>query len=129
MTNQTHPRRRFPWAVAIVIGAALLGLLVEYTLHPVHHLYDSLYDNYNHYLPCSRLPKADEVARLLEEHADTVQKIAEVHPGFTYIEAGTSCGETADVIIHYASHDDRKVIEAILGGYTFYGVPARWRNE
>ena len=123
-------RKRFPFAVAIVIGAALLGLLVEYTVHPMHHLYDRLQNNYNHYLPCQQLPATAEVERILEEHTDTVKKIAEVHPGFTYIEAGTRCPETADVIIHYATRDERLVIKDILGGsYTFFGVPARWRSD
>ncbi|MCE5257928.1 MAG: hypothetical protein LLG44_02585 [Chloroflexi bacterium] len=122
-------RKRLPLSIILVIGAALLGLLVEYTVHPMHNLYDLTQDNYNHYLPCRKLPETAEVERLLTEHADTVEQIRQVHPGSTNIEMRTDvCPDHADVVIWYASHDDRLVIEAILGGYTFYGVPARWRN-
>ncbi|MHB9032177.1 MAG: hypothetical protein ACYC6L_03910 [Anaerolineae bacterium] len=127
--SQPRSPRRLPYTLIILAAAACLGLLVEYTVHPMHHLYDSLQDNYNHYLPCRRLPEAAVVEQLLSEHADTYALIRQVNPGFTNIEMRTDvCPDHADVVIWYTTHDERLVIETILGGLTFYGVPARWRK-
>jgi hypothetical protein len=32
------------------------------------------------------------------------------------------------VVIYYPGHSQRVEIERILGGKTFFGLPARWRN-
>lgn len=125
-----RPALRISPAVIIMLCAAVAGLIVEYTVHPMHHLYDSLYDNYNHYLPCRRLPEAAEVERILEEHIDTWNQVRALNPGQTNVEMRTSeeCPGRADVVIWYTSRDERKAIEELLGGKTFFGVPARWRN-
>jgi hypothetical protein len=39
-----------------------------------------------------------------------------------------SCSDRADIVISYATHQDRLAIEEIMGGDTFFGVPYRLRN-
>jgi len=98
--------------------------------HVLGRLYnDIVLDNYDHFLPCERLPSSAEVNRILEEHQDTVEAIKEVNPGFVFVEIDDwSCSGRADIVISYASHQDRLAIEKIIGGDTFFGVPYRLRN-
>ena len=100
--------------------------------HVLARLYNDLVlDNRDHFLPCERLPTSAEVYRVAEEHQDTVEAIKEVHPGFVFVEIDDwswSCSGRADIVISYASHQDRLAIEKIIGGDTFFGVPYRLRN-
>jgi hypothetical protein len=98
--------------------------------HVLGRLYNDLVlDNRDHFLPCERLPTSAEVSRVLVEHQDTVEAIEGVHPGFIFVELDDwSCPGRADIVISYASHQDRLAIEKIIGGDTFFGVPYRLRN-
>jgi len=90
---------------------------------------DIVLDNRDHFLPCDRLPTSAEVSLVLGEHQDTVEAIKEVNPGFVFVEIDDwSCPGRADIVISYASHQDRLAIEEIIGGDTFFGVPYRLRN-
>ena len=98
--------------------------------HLLGRLYkDIVLDNYDHFLPCEKLPTAAEVHRVLSEHQETVEAVKEVNPGFVFVEIDDwSCSGRADIVISYASHQDRLAIEKIIGGDTFFGVPYRLRN-
>lgn len=119
-------------------GAALVALLpaccgVAVFLvngHVLGRLYNDLVlDNRDHFLPCDRLPTSAEVNRIVEEHQGTVEAIKEVNPGSVFVEIDDwSCAGRADIVISYASHQDRLGIEEIIGGDTFFGVPYRLRN-
>jgi hypothetical protein len=124
--------------LVVAIGGGALVLLVLCCATGVilvrGHVFGRLYneivlDNYDHFLPCEKLPTSDEVDRVVEQHQDTVEAVEEVNPGFVWVEVDDfSCPGRADIVIYYASHRDRLAIEEILGGRTFYGVPCRFRN-
>ena len=107
------------------VGAAFLV-----KRHVLVGLYNDLVlDNYDHFLPCEKLPTAEEVHRILEEHQDTLDAIQDAHPGHVFVEIDeSSCPGRADIVISCASHQDRLAIEKIIGGDTFFGVPYRLRN-
>ena len=90
---------------------------------------DIVLDNYDHFLPCERLPSSAEVNLILEEHQDTVEVIKGINPGFVWVEVDDwTCPGRSDIVISYATHQDRLAIEEIIGGHTFFGVPCRLRN-
>jgi hypothetical protein len=133
-TGRLAVNRRRGTFVAAALTVALsatccvaAGLLVKG--HVLHRLYNDLVlDNRDHYLPCEKLPTPAEVYRVVEEHQDTVEAIKEVHPGFVFVEMDDwSCSGRADIVISYASHQDRLAIQELIGD-TFFGVPYRLRN-
>ena len=98
--------------------------------HVLGRLYnDVVLDNYDHFLPCEKLPTSAKVNRILDEHEDVLEAIRDVNPGFIFVEIDDhTCPGRADIIISFATHQDRLAIEEILGGHTFFGVPCRLRN-
>jgi hypothetical protein len=90
---------------------------------------DIVLDNYDHFLPCEKLPTSAEVNRILDEQEDVLEAIKDVNPGHIFVEVDEwTCPGRADIIISYATHQDRLAIEKIIGGETFFGVPYRLRN-
>ena len=86
-------------------------------------------DSYDHFLLCEELPSAAEVDRIVKEHEGVVGAIEDVNPGHIFVEVDySSCPGRADVIISYATHQDRLAIEEILSGHSFSEVPCRFRN-
>lgn len=111
------------------VGILVLGLL--YAAHIPQRLVDEvLYDNYNHYLPCERLPQKVEIEQALVEHAIIVDQIRSVSTGVNIQIDEMLCSGTAraDLVISYPGHTQRVEIERLLGGKTFFGLPVRWRN-
>ncbi|HUS70019.1 MAG TPA: hypothetical protein VM075_04490 [Anaerolineae bacterium] len=128
----SRPRGTFvAAALAVAMSAACCGVAVFLVKGQVlGTLYNDLVlDNRDHFLPCERLPTSAEVSRSLEEHQDTVEASKEVHPGFVFVEMDDwPCSGRADIVISYATQQDRLAIEMIIGGDTFFGVPYRLRN-
>ncbi len=106
-------------------------VVVENQTKILHHLYNNiLYDNQNHYLPCSKLPTEAFVNEVLSSHQDTVEAILEVNPGNVGIDIDTiTCPGKADLIIWYASHQNRLAIQKIVANNDFYGVPVSFQNR
>jgi len=95
-----------------------------------HTIDDVIYDNWNHYLPCEKLPLEAEVRKVVDEHQDIIRKIEQVNPGLVGVEVhAATCPGKADLLIWYASHQNRLDIEEIIAGETFYGVPFRLQNR
>lgn len=117
--------------VLAVLVACLGALALEAQTKIVHRLYDNyILDNKNHYLPCEQLHIEAEVSRIVQEHQDIIQAIERVNPGLVGVELDTgSCPGMADLIIWYATHQDRVIIERIIGGNSFFGVPYRLQNR
>jgi Holliday junction resolvasome RuvABC endonuclease subunit len=116
----------------LVILIACLGIIaIESQIKIVHRVYDNfVLDNKNHYLPCEELPTESDVSRIVEQHQDKIQAIEQVNPGFVGVEIDTfTCPGQADLMIWYASHQDRLAIEEIIGSDTFFGVPYRLQNR
>jgi len=87
-------------------------------------------DNRNHYLSCEQLPSEAEVGRVVEAHQADIQKIEQVNPGFVGVEIDAStCPGKADILFWYGTHQDRLLIEDIISGDAFYGVPYRLQNR
>jgi hypothetical protein len=87
-------------------------------------------DNRGHYLSCEQLPSEAEVGQVMEAHEAEIQRIEQVNPGFIGVEMDTStCPGKADILFWYGTHQDRLLIEDIIAGDTFYGVPYRMRNR
>jgi hypothetical protein len=71
-----------------------------------------------------------EVRRVMEAHQDVIVRIEQINPGFIGVEVDTTtCAGKADIIFWYGTHQDRVLIESIIGDDTFYGVPYRLRNQ
>jgi hypothetical protein len=87
-------------------------------------------DNHNHYLSCNQLPSEDEVRQVVEEHQDVIKRIEQINPGFVGVEIDDAiCPEKADILFWYGTHKDRLLIEDIIAGETFYGIPYRLENR
>ena len=120
-------KRRFWIAIAILI----VGLVFLFQSQVIQRIIsDVVYDNYDHYLPCERLPLAAEVEAVVAAHTGTVNQIKAVSPDGLFNIEKQSCGgaEHADIVIYYPTHAHREQIEIILSGKTFFGIPARWIN-
>jgi len=127
--------------IVVLLSAIVLlclgALLLETQTHLVRRAIDDLvYDNRNHYLLCEKLPDEGEVRRVLAEQQDTLRLIEQVNPGLVGIDVGAPCPGKADLLIWYASHQDRLAIESILvaatgasAGDTFFGIPYRMQNR
>jgi len=89
-----------------------------------------VFDNWNHYLPCAKLPSELEVNTVLREHLDVISSIEQINPGMVGVEVDSStCSGKADLVIWYPSHTNRLAIERIIGSSTFFGVPYRLQNR
>ena len=119
-------------SIFLLTAAVCLGAIaVESQTKIMRRFYDNLVlDNWNHYLPCEKLPTAAEVRSIVQEHQDIVRSIEQVNPGRVGVDVDSSiCPGKADLVIWYASHQNRLAIEAIIGGDTFFGVPYRLQNR
>ena len=91
---------------------------------------DVVYDNRDHYLPCEKLPTEPAVREVVAAHQQTIRQIEQVNPGMVGVEIDAStCPRKADLLIWYASHQNRLAIEEIIAGDTFYGIPYRLQNR
>jgi len=118
--------------LVLAIGIACIGVLVlESQTKFIRRAYDNfILDNENHYLPCEKLPTETEVNRVLREHQEIIRAIEQVNPGLVGVEIDSvTCPGKADLIIWYASHQDRIEIKRIIGEDTFFGVPYRMENR
>ena len=53
-----------------------------------------------------------------------------MNPGLVGVDVDASaCPGKADLLIWYASHQDRLAIEKILAADTFFGIPFRLQNR
>lgn len=118
----------------LIIGSIFicaLAIIVEAQFKILQRAYDDyVLDNRNHYLSCNELPTETEVKRIVAQHQDVIQQILEVAPGFVGAEIDAyTCSGKADLLIWYASHQQRLVIEKIINGDTFFGIPYRLQNR
>jgi hypothetical protein len=116
----------------LVILIACLGMIViESQTKFILRVYDNfVLDNKNHYLPCEELPTEVDASRIVEQHQDKIQAIERVNPGFVGVEIDTfTCPGQADLVIWYASHQNRLTIEEVIGSDSFFGVPYRLQNR
>jgi hypothetical protein len=113
--------------IFLCLGAAILETQTKILRRAID---DLVYDNRNHYLPCEKLPAESQVRKVVEEHPADIQQIEQVNPGLVGVEIDTStCPGKADLLIWYASHQNRVAIEKIIAGETFYGIPYRLQNR
>jgi hypothetical protein len=113
--------------VAVCLGAIAIGSQTKI----IRRSYDNfVFDNRNHYLPCEKLPTEAEVRAIVQQYQVIVQVIRQVNPGLVGVDVDSStCPGKADLVIWYASHQNRLAIETIIGGETFFGVPYRLQNR
>ena len=116
--------------IAISLICCLGAVLVIVNTNLVRRLYNNLIlDNRDHFLSCEELPSLSEVTWVVENHANAIEEIKRVNPGFVVVRIDTTtCPGKADIVIEYPSHQDRLAIEEIIDGETFFGVPYRLRN-
>jgi hypothetical protein len=122
---------KFIAIVSIAVVVCLGLFVVEAQTKVLRRAWDnSVLDNQNHYLPCDKLPTEAEVDRVVQEHQNIVEAIEKVNPGLVGVEIdSTTCPGRADLLIWYASHENRLEIEKIMGDDTFFGVPYRLNNR
>ncbi len=117
--------------LAIGIFLCLGVFVLEAQTKVLHRIMDDIvFDNRNHYLPCEKLPTEPEVREVVEAHPEIIQQLEQVNPGGVGMEIDAStCPGRADLLIWYASHQNRLDIEKIIAGETFYGIPYRLQNR
>jgi hypothetical protein len=117
--------------VLALLGCLIVIFIVESQTKVLHRFYDNiLYDNQSHYLPCSKLPTEEFVYKVISAHQDAMDAILAVDSGNVgYDVDTTNCPGKADLIIWYASHQDRLEIQKILIGSDYYGIPVRLQNR
>ena len=105
--------------------------ILESQTNFIRKTYDQIVlDDRNHYLSCDQLPTAAAVKHVMEAHQDVIKKIEQVHPGSVGVEMDTSiCPGKADILFWYGTHQDRLLIEELIAGETFYGIPYRLQNR
>jgi len=116
--------------IAIVVACGCI-FVIEAQTKIVRRAYDNfILDNENHYLPCEKLPTETEVSKVIQEHQDMIRAIEQVNPGLVGVDMDTmTCSGKADLIIWYATHQDRVEIKRLIGEDTFFGVPYRMQNR
>ena len=116
--------------ITVIVVTCLGAIAIEAQTTILHRAYDNfVLDNKHHYLPCEKLHQEAEVRQIVQEHQDMIQAIEGVNPGFVGIEIDTSCPGKADLVIWYASHENRMKIEKIINNDTFFGVPYTLNNR
>jgi len=124
--------RRLVFVVPLFILILCIGIwILEAQTKILRRTYDELVlDNRNHYLSCEQLPAETDVKQVMEDHRDVIQKIEQINPGFVGVEMDDSmCPGKADILIWYGKHNERLLIEEIIAGETFYGIPYRLENR
>jgi hypothetical protein len=124
-----------PLIIGLMLGAVLIcaGILVLATTNArgIGNLYNDLVlGNRDHFLSCAELPTEADVRRTMQAHQDEIGRIEQIHPGSieVAIDAET-CPGRADIVINFATRADRSMIESVIGGDTFFGIPFRLRNR
>jgi hypothetical protein len=114
-------------SLVLCVGISILEVQTKF----FRKTYDEvILDNRNHYLSCGQLPTEAEVRRVMEAHQDIIKKIEQIKPGFVGVEMDTSnCPGKADIVFWYGTHKDRLLIEDIIAGDNFYGIPYRLENR
>ena len=123
---------RFGLIALILILILCVGIwILEAQTKFLRKAYDEIVlDNRGHYLSCEQLPSEVEVRRVMESHENELQRIEQINPGFVGVELDTStCPGQADILFWYGTHQDRLLIEDIIAGDTFYGLPYRLENR
>jgi hypothetical protein len=116
----------------LLMAIVCLGAIaIESQIKIIRRSYDNfILDTRNHYLPCEMLPTEKEVRAVVHQHQDIVQAIEQVSPGLVGVDIDSStCPGKADLVIWYASHKNRLLIETAIGSDTFFGVPYRLQNR
>ena len=105
--------------------------ILEGQTHILRSTYDEIVlDNRNHYLSCEEWPTDTEARQVLDQHRDIIKKIEQIRPGFVGVEMDTSvCPGKADLVFWYGTHQERLLIEDMIAGETFYGIPYRLQNR
>ncbi len=113
--------------IALCVGVWILEVQTKF----IRRIYDEIVlDNHNHYLSCEQLPSEAEVRQVMSDHQDVIEKIEQINPGFVGVEIDNSiCPGKADVLFWYGTHEDRLLIEDIIAGESFYGIPYRLENR
>ena len=126
---------KYPRSMILILGIIVFLMIIVVTIESqtkfVRRLYDDIVmDNKNHYLSCDKLPSVNEVTSIVDKHLDTIDQIEQIDPGQTGVEVDSfSCPGKADIVIWYASHDDRIKIEQLIDNKTFFGIPLRLQNR
>jgi len=123
---------RFASTALLLILILCVGIWIfEAQTKFLRRAYDEIVlDNRNHYLSCEQLPSEVEVMQVMEEHQDVIKKIEQINPGFVGVEMDRStCPGKADVVFWYGTHEDRLLVEDMIEGETFYGIPYRLQNR
>ncbi|MDN5366524.1 MAG: hypothetical protein HPY90_14175 [Syntrophothermus sp.] len=109
----------------VMIIVIIVGIGVEYKTHLFKMIISGVYDNRLHGVSCEKLPTLSEVEQIVKEHQDLIREIENVNPGFIRVYIDSPCPGKGEIVIEYASHQDRLRIEELIGE-TFFGVP--WKG-
>lgn len=123
--------RRISVLIVVFLVVCLVAFAIELQTNIIKRTIDNfIYDNKNHYLSCDKLPAEAIVREIILDNQAVVFEIERVNPGFVGVDIETTaCPGKADLVIWFASHQDRLEIERIISNDTFYGVPFRLQNR
>lgn len=117
--------------ICIALVLMLLSIFINLKYHASSRVIDSLiYDNKKHYLTCEELPSRVRVDQILYSHQEVISQVKQIESNIA-IEIGdgdNQCETTADIVIYFSGHEQRKQIEKIIDTETFFGIPYRLIN-
>lgn len=102
--------------IAVAVAATLLAPLISGAIMTRADLLGA---------PCAQLPPTGEVRRIVAERQEVWTQVRQ-RSVTASLDTGR-CPGKADIIIHYATADDRAAIKRLLGD-TFFGIPYRMMN-
>jgi len=76
------------------------------------------------------LPTVEEVENILFENKEIVERISDLTKSQGWVQLGKfdKCLDKADIIIYFCCHDQREIIEEMIGGDLFFGIPYQMIN-
>jgi len=119
--------------IAILFGVLLLLVTLWIFWHP--YWWDDLFTNYvldnrYHHVSCEQLPSEQEIQQVLKLHDDVIHRIEAIAPsGIVGYEIVPCAPGHASLVFWYGSHQQRLMIEKIIGNDTFFGVPYSLENR
>lgn len=116
--------------LGLVFLIAVVGYL--WYSHAVEDFIASaIYDSAFHHAVCADMPTPEAADAIVAQYHAELKAIEAIDPGRTWYEYDRSAceGERAEITFYYGSHAQRLIIEKMVGGDTFHGIPFNMINN
>lgn len=128
-TSSEFCRRVRPYVIpSLLLGALAFGVFESNTAYVRDWLAVSLYGSPPHRVPCEDRPTEEAAQRILDRHAEILEKIEAVDGVEWYLSTrrcrGGSAVRRAELIIEHPASKQRDAVRAVIGDEKFFfGVP------